>query len=113
MNERWKQVPAFQKKEEQASPRRPQNLGEIPDNGSEVKRGVETFASEARVASDYIGNAIERISFWSLFKTIIAWILCYKDTLRTRSKHNKMNKTIDLQKNKIAPKRSSRIKATP
>ncbi|KAK2549082.1 Coagulation factor VIII [Acropora cervicornis] len=84
MNERWKQVPAFQKKEEQASPRRPQNLGEIPDNGSEVKRGVETFASEARVASDYIGNAIERISFWSLFKTIIAWILCYKDTLRTR-----------------------------
>ena len=61
MNERWKQGPALLKKEEQAWPRRPKNLGEILGNDPEVKRGVETLANEARVASNYSGNAIARI----------------------------------------------------
>ena len=43
MNERWKQGPAFLKKEEQAWPRGPENLGEIPDNDPEVKKDTRIF----------------------------------------------------------------------
>ena len=82
INERWKQGPSFLKKPEQFWPQRPENLGEISDNDPEVKKGVETFANQASVACDYIANAMEKVSSWSRFKKIIAWILRYRNILR-------------------------------
>ncbi|XP_068738205.1 uncharacterized protein, partial [Montipora capricornis] len=97
MNERWKHGPPFLKKAEQSWPQRPENLGEIPDNDPEVKKGVETFANKASVSCDYLGNAMENISSWSRLKKIIAWVLRYKNILRNRSQNSNTNKTIQLQ----------------
>ena len=97
INERWKQGPAFLKKAEQSWPQRPDNLGEIPENDPEVKKGAETFANKTSVVCDYIGIVIEKISSWSRLKKIIAWILRYKRILRRRSQYSNTNQTIKLQ----------------
>ena len=97
MNEHWKHGPPFLKKAEQSWPQRPENLGEIPNNDPEVKKGVETFPNKASVSCDYIGNAMENISSWSQLKKIIAWVLRYKNILQNQSQNIITSKTIKLQ----------------
>jgi hypothetical protein len=57
-------------------------LGEIPDEDMEVKREVQTFATDTIAHESTLDAIFKRFSSWERLKKFIAWMLRYRTSLR-------------------------------
>ena len=104
-NDRWSQEPPFLKQPKETWPRRPADIGEIYDSDPEVRKTVEVFANKANDQSNHLNEAIEKFSSWTHLKKVMAWVLCYKQSLKKQSQRRKVKEAISYQSDlsKIAP----------
>lgn len=69
----------------------------ISDSDPEVKKTIEVFANKANNQSDHINKAIEKFSSWTRLKTIMAWVLRYKQNLSRQKQRCKAKEVISYQ----------------
>ena len=83
--QRWINGPEFLAQPIENWPRRPTDMGSVPQDDPEIKESAKVYATGTDSAHPF-SKAFERISTWNKLKKVVAWALRYKSILRERAR---------------------------
>ena len=100
---RWLRGPDFLWRPESSWPIAPSPVLEVLPDDPEVKSTAEAYSQSTEIREEPINKIFERFSSWYGLKKFIAWILRYRDNLRSAVGQRRSGYTAVTKKTKVVP----------
>ena len=102
-NSRWLRGPDFLWRPESSWPIGPSPVLEVSPDDPEVKSTAEVYFQSTEIREEPMNKIFERFSSWYRLKKFIAWILRYRDNLRSAVEQRRSGYTAVTEKTNLVP----------
>ena len=102
-NNRWLRGPDFLWRPESSWPIGPSPVLKVSPDDPEVKSTAEVYFQSTEIREEPMNKIFERFSSWYRLKKFIAWILRYRDNLRSAVEQRRSGYTAVTEKTNLVP----------